>query len=243
MELTEELVARTRRAMHDPGPLPGLAYQSAEDYDAMVNGLLQERPTGQPVWLFAFGSLIWKPECEHLDEMRGTAYGWRRSFCFEIRRFRATPDCPGLMMSLDRGGQCQGMLYRLAEETVREQLHKLCRREITIKPANTYARWVTVDTEAGSMRAIAFVMNRKSPAYVRDPAPEHIARVLAQACGHWGSGAEYLFNTIRGLQGHGIHDRYLWRLQSLVARQIITGGAIPAHQGDHQGNSLPDPAS
>lgn len=223
MSLTTDLVAMVHRSIDDSGPLPGLAYQTDADYAAMVDGLLQAHPAGQDAWLFAFGSLIWKPECAYLEQRGGIAPGWHRSFCFKIRRFRATQDCPGLMMSLDRGGQCKGMLFRLDGRSLREQLDKLCRREITVKPANTVARWITVMHEGVPLRAIAFVMNRKSPAYVGKVPHEEIADVLSRACGHWGSGAEYLFNTVSHLEERGIHDRYLWKLQQLVAERIASG--------------------
>jgi len=220
MALTADLVAQVHRVVADPGPLPGVAYQSDEDYETMVDNLLLGRPEGGDVWLFAFGSLIWKPECTYVEERCGIAHGWHRSFCFRIRRYRGTPECPGLMMSLDRGGQCKGMLYRLPGDTLREQLHQLCRRETTVKPPNTVARWITVTSEGLSLRAIAFVINRESKSYVGRLAPEQVADTLVTACGHWGSGAEYLFNTVARLEEHGIHDRYLWQLQSLVAKRI-----------------------
>lgn len=226
MALTAELVALAHRAIDDPGPLPDVAYQSDEDYDNMVESLLRTRPAGKDAWLFAFGSLIWKPECEHVEERCGTAHGWHRSFCFQIRRYRGTPECPGLMMSLDRGGQCKGLLYRLTEDSLREQLHKLCRREITVKPPNTVPRWITVASDGIPLRAIAFVMNRESKSYIGKLAPEQIAETLTKACGHWGSGAEYLFNTVSLLEQHGIHDRYLWRLQRLVAERLALDTTI-----------------
>lgn len=223
MALTADLVALVHRQIEDPGPLPDVGYQTDGDYDIMVDGLLHALPKQEDAWLFAFGSLIWKPECEFAEERCGTAHGWHRSFCFRIRRHRGTPECPGLMMSLDRGGQCTGMLYRLPRQALREQLHKLCRREITIKPPNTVPRWINVASDGIPLRALAFVMNRESKAYVGKLAPEEIAEVLSSACGHWGSGAEYLFHTVSRLEEHGIHDRYLWRLQELVARRIAAG--------------------
>jgi glutathione-specific gamma-glutamylcyclotransferase len=230
MSLTPELVALVHRTIEDPGPPPGVACQTEEDYDQMVDGLLSTHPAGEDAWLFAFGSLIWKPECEHLEERAGTASGWHRSFCFRIRRFRGTDDCPGLMMSLDRGGQCKGMLFRLPGGTLHQQLRKLCKREITVKPANTLPRWITVMNGGMPLRAIAFVINRESRAYVGRLAPEEIATTLSKACGHWGSGAEYLFNTVQKLEECGIHDRYLWRLQQLVAERIASDHRLPRQQ-------------
>lgn len=228
MSLTPELVALVHRAVEDPGPIAGVDYQTDDDYERMVDGLLATHPPGEDAWLFAFGSLIWKPECEHTEESPGVARGWHRSFCFRIRRYRGSEECPGLMMSLDRGGQCRGMLYRMPAAGLRQQLHKLCRRETTVKPANTLPRWVTVMRDGAPVRAIAFVINRGSRAYTGKLAPEEIAAVLSRACGHWGSGAEYLFNTVRKLEEHGMHDRYLWRLQRLVARRIALDHGLSA---------------
>jgi cation transport protein ChaC len=220
MALTPDHVALVHRVVEDPGPEPGLVYHSEEDYDAIVQNMLALHPRGRDAWLFAYGSLIWKPEVENVEARRGTAYGWHRSFCFRITRFRATRDRPGLMMALDRGGQCQGILYRLPGESLQAQLGKLFRREFTVKPANSMPRWIKVATEEGSLTALAFVMNRQAPAYVGRLAPEDVATFLAGACGHWGSGAEYLHNTVKHLEEHGIHDHNLWRLQKLVAGRI-----------------------
>ena len=220
MTLTPDLVARVHRAIEDPGPDPALAYHTDEDYDLAVRTISATLPPGEDAWLFAYGSLIWKPEVEHIEELRGTARGWHRSFCFRITRWRATMDQPGLMMALDRGGQCQGILDRLPAGTLAAQLGKLFRREFTVKPANSMPRWITVETEQGTVRAIAFVMNRRAGAYVGRLKPEEIANTLASACGHWGSGAEYLHNTVAHLEERGIRDRNLWRLQALVAEQI-----------------------
>ena len=110
MALTPDHVALVHRMVEDPGPEPGLVYHSEADYDAVVRNMLAQRPPGRDAWLFAYGSLIWKPEVEHLEARRGTAHGSHRSFCFRITRFRAPRDRPGLRMALDRGGQCQGIL-------------------------------------------------------------------------------------------------------------------------------------
>ncbi|MBB3021019.1 cation transport protein ChaC [Microvirga lupini] len=220
MALTCDHVARVHRALEDPGPEPGLVYHSDDEYDAIVETILATHPAGEDAWLFAYGSLIWKPEVEHVEARRGRAHGWHRSFCFRITRFRATKDQPGLMMALDRGGQCRGILYRLPGQSLQAQLGKLFRREFTAKPANSMPRWITVMTDEGPVTALAFVMNRQSSAYVGRLTLNDVADVLAKACGHWGSGAEYLHNTVMHLEEHGIHDSNLWRLQRLVAAKI-----------------------
>jgi cation transport protein ChaC len=124
------------------------------------------------------------------------------------------------MMALDRGGQCAGVLFDLPSSNIEAQLDKLFRREFTAKPANSMPRWITVETASGRASALAFVMNRASPLYVGKLPLEEVAGVLARACGHWGTGAEYLLNTVSHLEAKGIHDRNLWKLQRLVAEII-----------------------
>lgn len=223
LSLTPELVARVTHAVADAGPPPGMVLMQDADYDEWVARVLASRPAAEaPVRLFAYGSLIWKPEIPHKAEAEGTARGWHRSFCFRMPRFRGTPERPALMMALDRGGSCRGLLLTLPDEDLPGQLHRLFRREFTVKPINSAPRWITVATADGALPALAFVMNRASPLYVGRLPEEEVAAVLAFACGHVGSSAEYLANTVSHLEARGIHDRHLWRLQRLVAAAIET---------------------
>lgn len=220
MALTPDLVARVHRALDDPGPSIDLVYHTEDDYDAVVQEVLASHAPREDLWLFAYGSLIWKPEVEHIAERMGTVHGWHRSFCMRMTRWRATKEHPGLMMALDRGGQCNGVAYRLAGSTVEAQLAKLVRREMKAKPPNNMPRWLVVETEHERVRAIAFVINRNGGAYAGRLPPEQVAELVAKACGHLGSCAEYLYNTVSQLEKRGIHDRNLWRLQQLVAARI-----------------------
>lgn len=221
LSLTLDHIARIHRVVEDTGPPPGVQQQTDADYADWVARIASSHPDPDlPLQLFAYGSLIWKPEIEHRAEQLGVARGWHRAFCLRQHRFRGTPDQPGLMMALDRGGQCRGVLYELPQENVEHQLDRLFRREFTVKPINSMPRWITVQAERGPVKALGFVMNRGSPYYARRLPLEEVARTLAMACGHWGSGAEYLLNTVTQLEDRGIHDSGLWRLQQLVAQQI-----------------------
>jgi cation transport protein ChaC len=189
----------------------------------MVETALARRESGQPLWLFAYGSLIWKPEIPHVEERVARLHGWHRSFCLKLTRWRGTRDVPGLMMGLDRGGTCQGLALRLPEGDPREQLGKLFRREMTVKPSTYTPRWLKLTTEQDSFDALGFVINRKGRAYAGPLTDDEVAAMLATACGHWGSGADYLYNAVTNLESRGIHDRHLWRLQELVAQAIVAG--------------------
>lgn len=221
LRLTQDHIARVHRVIEDPGPVPGVVQQTDADYAEWVERILASNPApGRPVQLFAYGSLIWKPEIPHSGERPAVAKGWHRSFCLRMTRFRASVDQPGLMMALDRGGQCRGVVLGLPEEDLAGQLDRLFRSEFTVKPINSMPRWLTVQTDRGVEPALGFVMNRASPYYAgRLPAGE-VAYILARACGHWGTGAEYLLNTVTQLDARGIRDRGLWRLQALVAAEI-----------------------
>ncbi|RUZ79910.1 gamma-glutamylcyclotransferase [Mesorhizobium sp. M7A.F.Ca.US.006.01.1.1] len=222
MALTEDLIARTMRAVEDAGPTPGMVHMTDADYARIRDEVLAGSPAG-PLKLFAYGSLLWKPAGEVRGGERAVASGWHRSFCFTVQRFRGTVEKPGLMMALDRGGQCQGMVFEIAEP-VAANLEALLRREMTILPAVNVPRWLQVRTEGGSCRALGFVVDPANPRYAGKLDKQAIAATLATAVGHWGSGAQYLFETIRHLDACGIRDRNLWALQALVAEEI---GRVP----------------
>ncbi len=221
MRLCAEHIARIHRTIEDQGPPPGMQLQTDADYAHWVDHMMRTNPRpGQAIRLFAYGSLIWKPELEHVAAAPAKAYGWHRSFCLKMPRFRGTAEGPGLMMVLDRGGQCRGMAFTLPDADPEAQLDRLFRREFTFKPINNVPRWIKVETAAGPDTALAFVVNRASPLYAGRLSPDQVAAVLAQACGHWGTGAEYLMNTVAQLEASGIRDRRLWQLQDLVAARI-----------------------
>lgn len=221
LSLTPEHVARVHRSVADTGPVPGVLQHTDADYADWVHRIIDTHPAPEnPTQLFAYGSLIWKPEIDFRAEQIGVARGWHRAFCLRMSRFRGTPETPGLMMALDRGGQCKGVLYELHPENMGQQFDRLFRREFTVKPINSMPRWISVDTAKGRVQALCFVMNRASPYYAGKMAPQEVARTLATACGHWGTGAEYLMNTVMHLQARGIHDSTLWELQRLVAACI-----------------------
>ena len=77
-----------------------------------------------------------------------------------------------------------------------------------------------MQTPDGPLQALGFVMNRASSHNVGVLPAEEVARTLSRACGHWGTGAEYLLNTVTQLDARGIRDAGLWRLQALLAEEI-----------------------
>jgi glutathione-specific gamma-glutamylcyclotransferase len=230
MRLTAEHVAMVHRDVPD-GPLPEWATKATdEDYAAAITGLLKQNPNAGEIWFFAYGSLIWKPACA-FDEIRtGVVRGWHRRFCLGWNnRFRGSDEFPGLMLALDRGGACKGVLYRLPPGEEMPNLRKLLEREMGFKPSPFPPRWVNATTADGRViRALTFCIDRNSGRYVRDLTTEQVADSLATAVGSRGSMAEYLFETVAHLERLGIHDPHLWQLQEMVAERIEA--AHPAAQ-------------
>ena len=222
MRLTRRHIDLVHRPVADPGPklLPGFRPATEADYLEAVDSMLATRPPGD-FWLFGYGSLIWNPETAFEEKRLGRAIGWHRRFCLgPDYRFRGSHDRPALMMALDRGGQCTGMLYRLPEAGLEQELHRLIRRELSQLPSAFPWRWIGVTSGEQRLTALTFAMDRRSPRYVAGLPDAEIAAVLASACGFRGSMAEYLHSTVTMLESLGIHDRNLWRLQALVAERI-----------------------
>ncbi|RWH73964.1 MAG: gamma-glutamylcyclotransferase [Mesorhizobium sp.] len=219
MSLTSELVALCHREETDPGPDGSWTQLNDEDFQTLASRLSDAADAG-PLWVFAYGSLIWKPAFESVERQRATAFGWHRSFCLDVARWRGSAAQPGLMMALERGGRCDGMIYRLPEGEKPLQIERLLRREIDDHESVGSVRWLPVRTAQGSLRALGFWVGVTGRGTSLNQPLERVAQVLARACGHVGSGAEYLYNTVHHLEAFGIRDRNLWRLQELVANEI-----------------------
>ncbi len=223
MRLTAELVARTARHIDDPGDaaFAGVVWATDADRQEVVASLRAAGPASGEIWVFAYGSLIWNLPFECDARRLGVVRGWHRSFCFGwITRWRGTKEQPGLMLVLDESGECEGIVYRLPREVSEAGLMELMRREMRAKPDGMGPVWVDVETPDGPLRAITFVVDRQGPMYVGGLSEARVADVLAVAGGHAGSMADYLYQTVKGLEELGIHDAHLWRLQELVAERI-----------------------
>lgn len=227
MALTAELVAKCFRVECDPGRETQWTALTDADFTKISEGILREAGD-EPLWVFAYGSLIWKPGFDSTARQRATAYGWHRAFTLKINSWRGSPDQPGLMMALSRGGRCDGVIYRMQEEGKLEQIERVLRREVDSHEMLASMRWLKVKTSDGEKKVLCFWVGHTgrsvSPLL---PLPE-VAKILARACGHVGSGAEYLYNTVVHLEEFGIHDRNLWRLQELVAEEIRALHGLPA---------------
>lgn len=219
MSLTADLVALCHRETVEPARDPGAVRFGDADYDRAAGEVLARFGSG-PIWVFAYGSLIWKPGADVAETRLATAAGWHRAFCLEMRSWRGTPEQPGLMMALRRGGECTGLAQRLEDGDRHRTMERLLRREIGGPVGYAALRLIDLHSDRGPLRALCFYADPPEIADQPDLPLARVAAVLARACGPAGSGAEYLFNTVRALEAASIRDRELWKLQELVAAEI-----------------------
>lgn len=185
-----------------------------DELNASLTDTLARRPAPGDVWIFAYGSLIWNPAIEFEERRVARIRGWHRSFCLWTNLGRGTPEKPGLMLGLDRGGACAGIAYRLPDAAAHEELSILWRREMVTAAYRPH--WVWAHTTQGPVPAIAFVINHAHERYAGKLDEAAIVEAVATACGPLGACRDYLFNTAEHLAELGIGDRRLMRLAEAV---------------------------
>ncbi|MGZ9075624.1 MAG: gamma-glutamylcyclotransferase [Burkholderiaceae bacterium] len=189
---------------------------SAEQQAASLHSALAGWDGRSAMWLFGYGSLIWNPEVTYDRRITARVHGYHRRLCLWSRVNRGTPDCPGLVAGLDRGGSCAGVAYRLPAGTARDELERLWDREMFM---GSYApRWLycrlSTKTEKGTLvSALAFVVRRDAQNYAGKLSEAEILAVFERgSCGRFGTSLEYLIKTVRSLRDHGLSDPHLERL-------------------------------
>jgi len=191
---------------------------SEEELEATLQEALASPHRTRDVWLFAYGSLVWNPVLDFEERVVATVHGYHRSFCLWSRINRGTPERPGLVLGLDRGGRCPGVAYRIPARLAEGELRLLWRREMLL--GSYSARWVHATRAGQDFRALAFVVNRQRSGYAGRLPPEQIVETLRHGHGKLGNGIDYLRQTVDGLAAAGIRDPHLLRLDTL-ARGVL----------------------
>ncbi len=166
-------------------------------------------------WVFGYGSLMWRPGFAHVETRKARLHGYRRSLCVYSHVHRGTPDRPGLVLGLDRGGSCVGLAFRVPGELKEEVVAYLRERELV---THVYLeRQVAVRLEAGpDVGALTYVVDRAHGQYAGGIDVEHAVRQVSGSVGQSGRNEEYVLNTVEHLQALGIRDHWL----ESVARRI-----------------------
>lgn len=176
-------------------------------------------------WVFAYGSLIWKPGFAWAERRLAALDGFRRRFCMSSVQYRGTPERPGLVLALDAdpGAACHGLAYRLDPATAEATMAYLRARELVTNAYDELRLPVRLD-DGRSVEAYAYVMNRAHAQYRGGLSLAEQAEVIAHAAGPMGPNAEYLTNTLESLAALGLEDAELSALAELVAARLGLGG-------------------
>ena len=181
--------------------------QSDEQLSHSLTAMIKARPKGAGWWVFAYGSLLWNPLFPFAESRPATLRGLHRRFCLYSLASRGTPEQPGLVLGLDRGGACTGVIYRLPAPVVMDELHLLWRREMVLGAYRP--RWIRVRAGERDLHALTFVVRRAHPQYAGRLTLDREAAVIAASKGAFGSSLDYMERTRVALVTHGIRDPYL----------------------------------
>ena len=210
----EILAGRLDALVRDAPRDPSVRIKTVAERTAAKRAMLDQVAPGEDVWLFGYGSLIWNPAFRYDERRVGRIHGFHRRFSFWTTIGRGTPELPGMMLALEPGGSCTGVVFRVAAEAADGELQSVFLREMLT--GSYHARWMRARTDSGPVRAIAFVANGAHRNHAGRVPPEIVARHIAEAEGRLGPCRDYLINTVRHLEALGIHDRPMTRLLALV---------------------------
>lgn len=199
-------LARVRPATQPPATWDPALRDGAQ---MMANTLAQWRAQGpQPdLWVFAYASLVWRPEFEAAEQRLARVHGHHRCLQMWSRINRGTPERPGLVFALVAGGSCSGLALRVPHHQVDAMMPRLWAREM---PNPVYdPKWLPCQTDQGPVQALAFTLSRRSPSYTGELSKRQYRDIFKHAVGRYGSTLDYANQTLEGLQRHGIRDHAL----------------------------------
>lgn len=174
--------------------------------------------TDADIWVFAYGSLMWRPGFEVVEKTLADVDGYHRALCIESHRHRGTPEKPGLVLGLDEGGSCRGVAYRVAAPRVAETLDYLRERELVTHVYVEKMLPVTLG-DGRVVPAVAYVVDRAHRQYVGLLSPEETLERIVGREGFAGPNPDYVINTARELERMGVVDPILsWLAAALTVR-------------------------
>jgi glutathione-specific gamma-glutamylcyclotransferase len=193
----------------------GVPLMSEEAREASRKAVEAAVAPGADVWVFGYGSLMWNPAIHVAQSCRAEVTGYHRQFCFTLNLGRGSPDKPGLMLGLDRGGACVGVAHRIAAKDVGSELTILWYREMlsgAYKP-----RWLAAKIDGvGAAKVLAFVIDRTHARYEANIGEDETARRISMGEGILGTNRDYLYRTVKRLRELGVDHGPMHRLEQRV---------------------------
>lgn len=176
------------------------------------------------LWVFGYGSLMWRPGFVYEEVRRATLVGHRRCFCLFSTHHRGTAERPGLVLGLDRGGACDGLAFRVSAEQRKSTLDYLTAREqISGAYRDTMVPLTLEDEPRREVSALAYIVERRHPSYAGRLHLAEQACLIRGARGVSGPNLDYLINTLAHLDSLGIREPELRRLLGVIGAHFARG--------------------
>lgn len=178
------------------------------------------------LWVFGYGSLMWRPGFKFIEQVPARLIGEHRALCVYSFVHRGTPEKPGLVLGLDRGGACRGVAFRVAERNRAATVAYLRAREQVTSVYREVMRSVWLENGAGQrVSALVYVVDRGHVQYAGRLSPAEQLRHVLQGHGQSGPNREYVLSTVKAIEAEGFRDAQLHRL----AAMLHDDGALHPH--------------
>src|SRR6201747_2763255 len=170
----------------------------------------ETEPSTADLWVFGYGSLMWRPGFEFLERVPARLIGEHRALCVYSFVHRGTPEKPGLVLGLDRGGACRGIAFRIAEKHRAATVAYLREREQVTSVYREVMRSVWLENEARQrVSALAYVVDRGHVQYAGRLSLAEQLRHVQQGHGHSGANRDYVLATLQSIEAQGFRDPQL----------------------------------
>jgi cation transport protein ChaC len=167
----------------------------------------------EDLWVFGYGSLLWRPGFAFLEKVPARVTGLHRSLCVYSFVHRGTPEKPGLVLGLDRGGACRGIAFRVAAADRAATVQYLREREQATAVYLEVLRNVTLLGKPERMvEALTYVVDRGHAQYAGKLTIEERLHLIRQGHGRSGANPEYVLATVAELERLGCRDPELHEL-------------------------------
>jgi cation transport protein ChaC len=179
------------------------------------------------LWVFGYGSLMWRPGFDFIEQVPARLIGEHRALCVYSFAHRGTPEKPGLVLGLDRGGACRGIAFRVRREQRQATIEYLRSREQTTKVYREVMRSVWLENEArGRVSALAYVVDRGHVQYAGRLNLTDQLHYVRQGHGRSGANRDYVLSTVKSIEAQGFRDPQLHQLAAMLHDD---GPAQPQH--------------
>jgi glutathione-specific gamma-glutamylcyclotransferase len=169
------------------------------------------------LWVFGYGSLMWRPGFEFIEQVPARLIGEHRALCVYSFDHRGTPEKPGLVLGLDRGGACRGVAFRVAEKNNAATIAYLREREQVTSVYREVKRSVWLENEARQrVSALVYVVDRGHVQYAGRLSPAEQLRHVLQGHGQSGVNRDYVLATVKAIEAEGFRDTQLHRLAAML---------------------------